>query len=57
LKQFGKLGVLVTTASKNKILEGFSKYRVYKYLLQKFGSVYSPGKELSLDEAMIPGRG
>jgi hypothetical protein len=26
---------------------------VYKYLLQKFRSVYSPGQELSLDEGMI----
>jgi hypothetical protein len=27
---------------------------VYEYFLQKFRSVYSPNKELSLDEAMIP---
>jgi hypothetical protein len=30
---------------------------VYEYLLQKFRSVYSPEKELSLDEGMIPWRG
>jgi hypothetical protein len=30
---------------------------MYDYLLQKFRSVYSPEKELSLDEAMIPWRG
>jgi hypothetical protein len=30
---------------------------VYEYLLQKFRSVYSPEKELSLDEGMIPWSG
>jgi hypothetical protein len=30
---------------------------VYEYFLKKYRSVYSPEKELSLDEAMIPWKG
>jgi len=33
------------------------KRRVYKYFLQKFGSIYGPKQELSLDGATISWRG
>jgi hypothetical protein len=42
-------GILVTAASKHKIQGGY----LYEYFLQKFGSVYSPKQELSLDEVII----
>jgi hypothetical protein len=35
----------------------FKKRPVYKHFLQKFGSVYGPKQELSLDEATISWRG
>jgi len=35
----------------------FKIWSVYEYFVQKFGSVYTPEQELSLDKAMIPWRG
>ena len=35
----------------------FKIWPVYEYFVQKFGSVYSPKQELSLDESMIPWQG
>jgi len=35
----------------------FKIWPMYEYFVQKFRSVYSPKRELSLDEAMVPWQG
>jgi hypothetical protein len=48
------VNILETRCTKHKKYTGFSKFILCEYLLQKFRSVYSPEKELSPDEAVIP---